>query len=195
MKPEKRTIPSSEHEQVYHAAVRCQAASLSLTARRLHGLKKACSVEGKKTGGVASQNKGTLSGFDGVERPGRLKDGRNVGLMRTQHGEDDPHPYVRQGTDCDTMTFPASRTFALVVGGSPGLAQSTLPGKLMQGITQGLDTPLASMRLRVVSALRTSQAKCLPALANWQHFHNEKDRLRFQKASGAQGVCQLWASS
>ena len=48
MKPEKRTIPSSEHEQVYHAAARCQAASLSLTARRLHGLKNACSVEGKK---------------------------------------------------------------------------------------------------------------------------------------------------
>ncbi len=51
MKERKRGLPSSEHEEVYHAASRCQAASLSLTARRLHGLKKACSVERQKTGG------------------------------------------------------------------------------------------------------------------------------------------------
>ena len=31
-------MPSTEHEQVYHAATRCQAASLPLTARRLHDL-------------------------------------------------------------------------------------------------------------------------------------------------------------
>jgi len=48
MKGGKREIPSSEHEEVYHAASRYQAASLSLTSRRLHGLVKACSVEGKK---------------------------------------------------------------------------------------------------------------------------------------------------
>src|SRR2546427_1226271 len=73
MKPEKRAIPSSEHEQVYHAAVRCQAASLSLTARRLHGLKNACSVEGKKTGGFASQRKMLLSRSGRMQMSGLLK--------------------------------------------------------------------------------------------------------------------------
>ena len=51
MKPEKRAIPSSEHEQVYHAAVRCQAASLSLTGARLRGLFWACPVESQKRAG------------------------------------------------------------------------------------------------------------------------------------------------
>ncbi len=46
--------PSREHEGVYHAASRCQAASLPETSRRLHDLKKACSVEGKKPGAFAS---------------------------------------------------------------------------------------------------------------------------------------------
>src|SRR5690349_20138774 len=49
MKGGKRGLPSREHEEVYHAASRCQAASLSLTARRWQGLKNACSVEGEKT--------------------------------------------------------------------------------------------------------------------------------------------------
>jgi len=63
MKPEKRGRPSSEHEQVYHAAPRCQAASLALTPRRLHGLRRPCLVEGKKTGDFASQRKTFLSRF------------------------------------------------------------------------------------------------------------------------------------
>jgi len=44
MNQRKKEKPSSEHEEVYHAASRCQAAALSLTPRRLHGLKKTCSV-------------------------------------------------------------------------------------------------------------------------------------------------------
>jgi hypothetical protein len=36
------------HEQVYHAAMGCQAASLPLTAHRLRGEKKACPGQGKK---------------------------------------------------------------------------------------------------------------------------------------------------
>ncbi len=54
MKAEKRGWPASEHEQVYHAAPRGQAAALSLTARRLHAQLQACSVAGKKTGSFAS---------------------------------------------------------------------------------------------------------------------------------------------
>jgi hypothetical protein len=38
----------AEHEQVYHAALRCQAALLSLTAQGLRGEKKACPAKGKK---------------------------------------------------------------------------------------------------------------------------------------------------
>ncbi len=174
MKAEKQGRPSREHEheheQVYHAASCCQAASLSLTARRLHGLVKACSIEGKKIGGFASQNTEPLSSFDGVKRLSRLKDSRNIGLVCAQHGEDDPHPHVRQGTDCDTMTFPASRTFALIVGSRPRLAQRTLPSKLMQGIAQGLDTPLASMRLRVVSALKQDRRSASQSLQTGSTF-------------------------
>src|SRR5260221_3114946 len=50
MKQRKLRNPSTWHEEVYHAAPRCQAASLPLTSRRLHGLLKACQVERQKTG-------------------------------------------------------------------------------------------------------------------------------------------------
>jgi hypothetical protein len=49
MKAEKRGRPSREHEQVYHASVPLSRKALSLTAGRLHGLKRACSGKGKKT--------------------------------------------------------------------------------------------------------------------------------------------------
>jgi hypothetical protein len=44
-------MSSTRHEEVYHAAHRCQAASLSLTASRGRGRKWACQVENKKTAG------------------------------------------------------------------------------------------------------------------------------------------------
>ena len=154
MKPEKRTIPSSEHEQVYHAAARCQAASLSLTARRLHGLKNACSVEGKKTGGFASQRKALLSRFGRMQMSSRLKGRAIIGLMGLEHGENDPCPNVGEGTNGDTMTFPASRAFALIIGQGPLFLQRALPGKLMQRIAQGLNTSPSPVGLRIVSALK-----------------------------------------
>src|SRR5712692_2860998 len=153
MKPEKGGIPSSEHEKVYHAASGCQAASLSLTPRRLHGQKNACSVEGKKTGSFASPRKALLSCFGGMQMSGRLKSRRSVGLMRCEHGENDPHPNVRECTDGDTMTFPFC-AFALVIGQRPIFLQRALPGKLMQSIPQRLDTPQSSVGLRVISTLK-----------------------------------------
>jgi hypothetical protein len=54
MKAGKGGTPSAKHEQVYHAASCCQAASLSLTARRLHDLVQGRSAEGKKIGDFAS---------------------------------------------------------------------------------------------------------------------------------------------
>ncbi len=41
-------MTSTRHEQAYHAAHRCQAASLSLTTVRWRGLCWACQVEGQK---------------------------------------------------------------------------------------------------------------------------------------------------
>src|SRR5260370_36860431 len=50
MKQRKLRNPSTWHEEVYHATPRCQAASLSLTSRRLHGQDLECLVERQKTG-------------------------------------------------------------------------------------------------------------------------------------------------
>ncbi len=58
MKHREAEVHSLEHAQAYHAASRCQAASLSLTPRRLHGWEKACLVEGKKTGGSFAHGNG-----------------------------------------------------------------------------------------------------------------------------------------
>ncbi len=80
MRGGKRRRPSSEHEEVYHAASRCQAALFSLTSRRLHGLRMPCSVEGKKTGHFASQRKALLSRFGRMQMSGRLKGGAIIGL-------------------------------------------------------------------------------------------------------------------
>src|ERR1700674_895698 len=127
MKAEKRGRPSSKHKQVYHAAPRCQAASLSLTARRLHGLKNACSVEGKKTGGFASQRTVLLSGFEAMESLRLLKGSWIIGLVRLEHGEKNACPNIRQSPNGDAMTF-AFCTFALVIGQSPIFLQRALPG-------------------------------------------------------------------
>ena len=51
MKQQDQKSASTEHEAVYHAARCCQAASLSLTASRLRGLKRICSLESKKQQG------------------------------------------------------------------------------------------------------------------------------------------------
>src|SRR5258708_14519125 len=76
-----------EDERVYHAGSGCQAASLPLTPRHLHDLKKACSVEGKKTGGFASQETAPLSHSAGMEALSRLKGGRVIQLVLVHHGE------------------------------------------------------------------------------------------------------------
>lgn len=57
-------MTSSEHEEMYHAASRCQATSFSLTPRRLHDLKKTCSLEDQNTGGFAS--------LESIQPPKRL---------------------------------------------------------------------------------------------------------------------------
>ena len=48
MQVKRKAMPSSWHEEVYHAAHGCQAATLSLTALRLRGLFWARQVESQK---------------------------------------------------------------------------------------------------------------------------------------------------
>src|ERR1700719_1770594 len=140
---------SREHEEVYHAAARCQAAALSLTPRRLHGQKKACSIEGQKTGSLAAQSSEPLRGFRGVKLFGRHKSGRRIGLVRGQHGEENPCPDVGQSPDGHCMTFSFS-SLALIICSGPAFLLSALPGQLMQHIAQRLDTTQPPMGLRVI---------------------------------------------
>jgi len=84
---------------------------------------------------------------------GHLKGRAIIWLMRLEHGEHDPCPNVREGTNGDAMTFPFG-AFALIIGQGPPFLQRTLPGKLMQSIPQGLDTSQSSVGLGVVSTLK-----------------------------------------
>src|SRR5690348_15642009 len=120
--------PSSEHEAVYHAASRCQAASLPLTPRRSHGLKKACSLEGKKTGGFASHETAPLRHAAGMQALRRLKGGRVIHLVLGQHGENDARPHVGKGSDRHRMAFPLG-SLALIVVSGPAFLLGRLPGK------------------------------------------------------------------
>ena len=51
MQVKRKAMPSSWHEEVYHATHGCQAASLSLTAARWRGLLWVCQVESPKMSG------------------------------------------------------------------------------------------------------------------------------------------------
>ncbi len=76
-----------------------------------------------------------------------------VGRVRLEHGEQDANPNIREGTNRNAMTFPLS-PFALIVGGSPSFLLGALPGELMKGIAQGLNTALTAMRLGIGPALK-----------------------------------------
>src|SRR5438094_1208549 len=160
MKQGKERTPSTWHDEVYHAASRCQAASLSLTARRLHGLKKACQVERQKTGccfasvgsvSPAWMETSALGSAFGVEPLCLFKGLGLILLLLVPHGEENPDPQVGQRTDCLGMTFSLFAKAKVVVL-SPGLGLRTLPSKLLQGVAQGFDTRIAAMRLGRVAA-------------------------------------------
>ena len=151
-------MSSTEHEKVYHAASRCQAASLPLTARRLHDLKKACSVEGKKTGGFASPDTAPLRDAAGMEALSRLKGGRVIGLMLVQHGENDARPHVGKGSDRHRMAFALGSLAQIVVSG-PALLLGRLPGKLVQGVAQGFDAAQPPVRFGVVATLKEDRRR------------------------------------
>ncbi len=172
MKQQKCRKPSTWHGEVYHAAPRCQAASLSLTARRLHGLKKTCQVEGQKTGCCFASQGSTRTAWGSgqqlcsmfcVETLCCFKGAGLIGLLLVPDGKNDPDPQVGKRTHCLGVTFPFLAKAMVVVLG-PGFRLRTLPSKLVQRIAQRLDTGIASVWLGILAAFighRGGAGQCL----------------------------------
>src|SRR6266704_6101018 len=106
MRQRKLREPSTRHEPVYHAAPRCQAASLPLTVWRLHGLFKACQIEGQKTGACfASQESARTARLEvlplgsglGVQPLSRFKD---AGLDRKSTRLNSSHVSISYAVFC-----------------------------------------------------------------------------------------------
>ena len=143
-------MSSTRHGQVYHAAHRRQAASLSLAASRLRGLKQACQVEAEKTAGLfAAQETLRLA----EERSGSvrrvllsclLKGDSLILLPFRPDGKENTNPDIGQGANGNAMAL-AFSSFALVIGFSPWFKVCALPGKLLQSVAQGLNAAQASM--------------------------------------------------
>jgi hypothetical protein len=81
---------------------------------------------------------------------------KGLGLIRcfvTLQRVENPCPDISQSSHRDAMAL-AFGSFALVVVQGPGLTQGGLPGKLLQGIPQGLDTGRAAMCFGIGTALK-----------------------------------------
>src|SRR6266566_3783782 len=150
---------SNEHAEVYHAASGCQAASLSLTPRRLHDHKMACSLERQKSGDFASQEQAGSGCPGDVETFCFLEDRSLIGFLLLPHGKNNAHPHVCQGSYSHTMAF-SLRAFTLVIRSCPRLKSRGLPDKLLHGIAQRFDTGVALMHLGVVATLIPT---CVPS--------------------------------
>src|SRR5258708_18022342 len=155
------------HGQVYHAAMGCQAASLSLTAHGLRGEKKACPAKGQKKSELSlfcparwwsrpgSQTSG--SSF-GVSQLGSGKGFRVIAGLVDPHTIDNTHPDVGQGPHRHTVTL-ALRTFALVIIACPGFLRGRLPSKLVQGVTQGFQTGKPFVRFGIIATLQCYRSR------------------------------------
>lgn len=154
----KKQEPLTGHEQVYHAAIRCQAAALSLTPQRLRGEKKPCPAQGKKERGFSflstkavQASRGTSSGASGMRA---LSGCKRVGLitgLALPHTIDDADPDVSQRANSHTVTLALS-SFAAIVGSRPVFLSGTLPGKLVEDIAQWFQTSKAFVGFGVISA-------------------------------------------
>ena len=152
MKAGKGGRPRREHEQVYHAASGGLAASLSLTARRLHDVVKACSGKGKKTGRFASQQALWLRCAWGMGLLGHGKDRRIIAGVGSPHAIDNAQPHIGKRTQRHRMTL-AFRPFALLVLVGPGFLLSTRAGKLIERVAQRLEAGMPTMSLAIVPTL------------------------------------------
>src|SRR5260370_4482359 len=154
-----REMVSMRHEQVYHAAVSSQAASLSLTALSLRGQFWVCQIESQKNAGFLARvepdqcNRELLSCLRSMQTLCLLKDGSLIGFAMVPHGKDDPDAHIGKSSYRHGVTFALS-SFALVIGQSPWFTQCGLPGKLLQGIAQGFDAPEATVGFAVHPTLK-----------------------------------------
>ncbi len=149
---------STRHEAVYHAAQGSQAASLSLTALSLRGLKRACQVESQKNAGFlarfepTSLNQRLLGRSAGVLLLSQLKSRRLITLSMGPHGKDDPDPHIGKRPYGNGVAF-ALRSFALIVVLGPGFTLGSLPRKVMQGVAQRFNAAQAAMRFGIHATL------------------------------------------
>src|SRR5690349_4118767 len=124
---------SIRHEQVYHAAVSCQAASLSLTGLSLRGLKRACQIESQKNGGFLAPvsrdqyEPEFLGGSTCMKLLGLFKSSCLIALVIGPHGKNDPGPNVGQCSYRHRVTF-AFSSLALVIVPGPRFTLRCLPG-------------------------------------------------------------------
>ncbi len=155
-------MTSTRHEPVYHATHGCQAASLSLTATRWRGLKRACQVERQKNAGFLSSVEGdqhtlqALRGFACMLLLRLLKGGALICLLLGPDGKHNAHPDIGQSTHGDGVAFALS-SFPLVIGFGPGLRACTVKSKLVQGIAQGLDTAHPPMSFGIGATLEENR--------------------------------------
>src|SRR5437868_4500631 len=141
MKPRKCRKPSTRHEEVYHAAPRCQGKRSGLTAWRLHGLKKACQVEGQKTGTcfASQQYESLIPVSAGLSRTRSMstlcsfKGLRVIAPMFVPDSKDDSDPDIGKGSHGLRVTF-SFLAFALIIRSGPRFTLGRLPGKLLQGV-------------------------------------------------------------
>src|SRR5205807_5743075 len=159
MKVRERAMPSTRYEGVYHAAYGCQAASLSLTAVRLRGLKGTYRVESKKTAGFFARlerkkpDQHLLGCSACMPLLCGLKGDRLIAAVMEPHGKDDPDPHIGKRSERYRMTF-AFSALALVILHGPRLALRGLSGKLVQRIALRFAAAQPSMRLGVHPALK-----------------------------------------
>src|SRR6266487_2958093 len=151
-------MSSTRHEKVYHAAHRCQAASLSLAASGLCSLKWACRVENQKTAGffVRLDRRSLDHRFLGSSARMmvlcRLKGCRLIAFVLKPHRVDDAYPDISQRAYRHTMTL-ALNSFAFVIQQCPRFLFGGLPGKLMQRVAQRLQAGIALMGFGIIATL------------------------------------------
>src|SRR5260370_8287947 len=136
----------------------CQAASLSLTALSLRGLKRACQVESPKNAGILARGEATsldqrlLGRSAGVLLLCQFKGRRLITLSTGPHRKEDPHPHIQTFPYADIVAF-ALHSFALIVVLSPCFTLGRLSRTLMQGVAQRFDATQPTMSLGIHATL------------------------------------------
>ena len=152
-------MSQTRQKNVYHAVRRGLAASPPEISARLCGLKWACHVESQKNGGFLARIESDQQDQRVLSRCGcrlllcSLKGCHRVGYVLKPHRVDDSYPHICQGAQGHTVAL-AFCSLAFVIRQRPGFLFGRLPGKLIQGVAQRLQTGIALMRLGIIAALK-----------------------------------------